>query len=552
MARLSGAARMEKGAVAPQVDTQVAHSACTWQVHFLFGQGGSWGEPKSQWKWIGKGELSVERHSLNIAGKRHRYFWFAAKQAIRVELHQVFNVVAEGRLVKFEVKLASLEGERREIVRLRTSDAQEAQAIALALPTTRSPEFERAHHEKLSFDRSMEQLGTQTIVTWGLVAANISWVLYVASQGGGWLAPQPGVIIHWGSNYGPLTLNGEWWRLFTCMFVHFGLLHLAFNMWVLWSIGRMVERMFGSLHYLLLYVFAGLCGSMASLWWQPNVHSAGASGAIFGLLGGLLAFVLNPASGVPPTIVANQRRIGLAFIAYNLINGFTHHGIDNAAHLGGLVGGFVMGWILARPLDVTAREEAPRRFALAAVLGFASLLALGKNVAQLPHLSPNVALQQNTSSNRIEFYPGRYRRVVLDSGEKVSAAMEAVHAASDTTSLNTAIAVVQHMIDAGNAEAAFRLGRYYHLEASEPDYANALKYYQLAFAGKHAWATNNLGLLYRDGLGVPRNLRTADDYFRKAAAQHNPWAYINLAERFGQGKPSGSPVHAERAGRRLG
>ena len=515
----------------PNADTELTHSASArWPVQLLFGQGRSWGEPKSQWKWIGKGELSVDRDSLTIVGQRHRYFWFAAKQVITVELPQVYNVVAAGRLVKFEVKLTSLEGERIEIVRLRTSDAQAAQEIAVALPTTRSAEFERAHHEKLSFDRSMEQLGTQPIATWALVAANIAWFMFVASQGGGWLVPQPGVIIHWGSNFGPLTLNGEWWRLFTCMFVHFGLLHLAFNMWVLWSIGRMIERMFGSFHYALLYVFAGLCGSMASLWWNPNVHSAGASGAIFGLLGGLLAFVLNPVSGVPPTIAASQRRLGIVFIAYNLIGGLTHHGIDNAAHLGGLVGGFVIGWMLARPLDVTAREQAQPRFALAAALGLATLVAFGWHLAQQPHLSPDVAFQQSASSNRIDFYPGRYRRLVLDSGEKVSAALQAVHVAADPSSLNAAIAVVQQMVDAGNAEAAFRLGRYYHLESSEPDYALALKYYQIASDENHAWATNNLGLLYREGLGAPQNKDKAYEYFQKAADQHNPWAYLNLAD----------------------
>ena len=220
-------------------DTELTHSASArWPVQLLFGQSRSWGESKSQWRWIGKGELSADRDSLRIVGHRHRYFWFAAKQVITVELPQVYNVVAAGRLVKFEVKLASLEGERIEIVRLRTSDEQAAQEIALALPKTRSAEFERAHHEKLSFDRSMEQLGTQSIVTWALVAANIAWFVFIASQGGGLVVPRPGVIIHWGSNFGPLTLNGEWWRLFTCMFVHFGLLHLAFNMWVLWKIGR--------------------------------------------------------------------------------------------------------------------------------------------------------------------------------------------------------------------------------------------------------------------------------------------------------------------------
>jgi hypothetical protein len=105
----------------------------------------------------------MDRDSLRIVGQRHRYFWFAAKQVITVELQQIYNVVAAGRLVKFEVKLASPEGERIEIIRLRTSDAPAAQEIALALPTMRSAEFERVHHEKLSFDRSMEQLGTQPI-----------------------------------------------------------------------------------------------------------------------------------------------------------------------------------------------------------------------------------------------------------------------------------------------------------------------------------------------------------------------------------------------------
>jgi membrane associated rhomboid family serine protease/TPR repeat protein len=517
--------------MAPNADTEMMHSASgRWPVHFLYGQAGSWGERKSQWRWIGKGELSIDRDSFTIVGRRHRFFWFSAKQEIRVGLHQVRNVVASARLVKFEVQLQTAEGERLEVIRLRTGDVQAAEQIASALPPTRTTEFERAHYEKLSYDRSMEQLGTQAIVTPALVTANVAWFLFVASQGGGWFLAQPSVIIHWGSNFGPLTLSGEWWRLFTCMFVHFGLLHLAFNMWVLWSVGRVIERMYGSLHYALLYVFAGLCGSMASLWWHPDVNSAGASGAIFGLLGGLLAFVLNPGSGVPATIAAGQRKLGAAFIAYNLFSGFAHHGIDNAAHVGGLVGGFLLGWILARPLDVTAREQAQPRLTLASVLGLTVLLAVGWHLAQRPHVSPEVALEQITSRNRINFYPGSYRRLVFDSGDRVSAAMQAVHAAQDTTSLNAAIAGVQQLVDSGNAEAAFRLGRYYHLESSEPDYALALKYYEVAAGENHAWATNNLGLLYRDGLGVPQNKGKAQEYLQKAASEHNPWAYLNLAD----------------------
>jgi rhomboid protease GluP len=499
-----------------------------WKVRFLFGQTGPSGRRrKSQWKWIGKGGLSVDGEFLILVGKRHRPFWPAAKQTVRVELQQVRNVEASGRQLQFEVKL---EGDQTEFVRLRASDAQTAQEIASALPTTRTAEVDRAIEEKRAFDRAIEQLGTQPIATSGLVAANVLVFVLIATQGGGWFIPDPRVLVHWGSNFGPLTLNGEWWRLFTSMFLHFGLMHLALNMWVLWSMGRLIERMFGSLHYLFLYVFAGLCGSLASLWWHPAVNSAGASGAIFGLLGGLLAFVVNPATGVPSTIVARHRSTALVFIAYNLLNGFTHRGIDNACHMGGLAGGFLMGWMLARPLSPAAREG-DSRWALSAALGLVALTAVGWTLARRPHpRAVDVTFQENLHRNPIAFYPGFYRTVAMNSGETVSTAMHAVHAAADTTALDAAIADVQKMVDDGNAEAAFRLGRYYHLESAEPDYTLALKYYRIAADENHAWATNNLGLLYKNGLGVPRNKDEAHEYFQKAAHQNNPWAYVNLAD----------------------
>lgn len=133
------------------------------------------------------------------------------------------------------------------------------------------------------------------------------------------------------------------------------------------------------------------------------------------------------------------------------------------------------------------------------------------------------------SVHPINFYPGQYARVVLNSGEAVSAAMKAVYAARDPEALNAAIADVQKMVDAGDAEAAFRLGRFYHLESAEPDYPLALKYYEIAVYGEHAWATNNLGLLYRDGLGVSRDLKQAYVHFEQASRHKNPWAYTNLA-----------------------
>ena len=135
-----------------------------------------------------------------------------------------------------------------------------------------------------------------------------------------------------------------------------------------------------------------------------------------------------------------------------------------------------------------------------------------------------------SEQHAITLYPGKYRRVVLIPGEPASIAMKAVYAASDTDAQGAALAAVENMVDAGDAEAAFRLGRYYHLESAEPNYKFAFKYYEIAFNEHHAWATNNLGLMYRDGLGVTSDDNKAREYFQMASRQHNPWSYVNLAD----------------------
>ena len=525
----------KQGGMNTTFDTQMMQlGSPSWPVRFVTGQAGPWGRPPgSQWKWTGRGLLAANQGYLTLVGRRHRFFWASAKQVVRVELKDVHNVTATGSLLRFEV---ALEGKRKEVVSLRAGDLQAAADIAAALPTTRTPEFDQAQEDKRTFDRSLEQLGTRAIVTPGLVAANVAMFLLIATQSGGWLVPNPRVIFHWGSNFGPATVNGQWWRLLTCMFIHFGLIHLTLNMWVLWSIGRLIERMFGSLNYFVLYLFAGLIGSLTSIWWHPDVNSAGASGAIFGLLGGLLAFLLNPATRIPPTIAASQRRSTFVFIAYNLFTGFTHQGIDNAAHLGGLLSGFVMGWMLAMPLEPEAREHAASRCALAAAFGMAVLMALAWPLARAPHLSSAYVFPDNTSRHSIVFYPWQYEPVAFNSGARVSIAMRAVYDAPDAAALNAAIAVVSKMAESGDPEAAFRLGRYYHLESAEPDYALALKYYQIAANENHAWATNNLGLLYRDGTGVPRSDQKAYYYFVRASRQNDSWAYLNLADMTFQGR----------------
>ena len=143
----------------------------------------------------------------------------------------------------------------------------------------------------------------------------------------------------------------------TSMFLHFGAIHLFVNMWVLYANGRLTERLFGSVRFAILYLFAGFAGSMASAWWHPAVNSAGASGAVFGMLGGLLAFMLVKRHRIPTTVIQAHRGSVMAFVVYNIVFGLSHPGIDNAAHAGGFVAGVLIGLALARPIDAEARSE---------------------------------------------------------------------------------------------------------------------------------------------------------------------------------------------------
>ena len=155
---------------------------------------------------------------------------------------------------------------------------------------------------------------------------------------------------------GRLTLGGQPWRLFTSMFLHGSLLHLGFNMLALWQVGALVERIFGSLRFVWLYLLAGLAGSLASVLWNPHVNSVGASGAIFGIIGGLLAFIGRENSGVPPTVVQDLRGSIFPFLIFNIVAGFAYPHTDNAAHIGGLAGGWLAGHLLARSLHVPGQR----------------------------------------------------------------------------------------------------------------------------------------------------------------------------------------------------
>jgi len=174
-----------------------------------------------------------------------------------------------------------------------------------------------------------------------LVNVNILvWVAMICS-GVDWLSPQNDSLINWGANFRPITLQGEWWRLITNCFLHIGIFHLLMNMYALVYIGLLLEPYLGKTRFIAAYLLTGIIASVTSLWWHDLTISAGASGAIFGIYGVFLAMLTT-------NLIEKKTRIALLisigiFVTYNLINGMKG-GIDNAAHIGGLLGGILIGY----------------------------------------------------------------------------------------------------------------------------------------------------------------------------------------------------------------
>jgi membrane associated rhomboid family serine protease/Flp pilus assembly protein TadD len=187
---------------------------------------------------------------------------------------------------------------------------------------------------------------TRPYVTLTLIALNV--LVYVAMSlfGASWSAPSIGSAMRWGADFGPLTFNGEWWRLLTSTFVHFGFFHIALNMWCLWDLGRSLEPLMGGKVFTLMYLACGIAASITSLTWNPWRVSAGASGAIFGVAGAFVSYLYLKKAPMNPLLMKRRLNSLGVFIFYNLIYGAAGARIDNSAHVGGLVAGLILGAVL--------------------------------------------------------------------------------------------------------------------------------------------------------------------------------------------------------------
>jgi rhomboid protease GluP len=196
----------------------------------------------------------------------------------------------------------------------------------------------------------MLMIGNKQPITTTLVGMNVAVFAVMALTGVSPTNPTTTQLLKWGANWGPLSLGAEPWRVLASNYIHVGIIHILLNMWCLWNLGFLAERVFDPWTYVLVYTSCGLAGSLASLWWHPMIPGAGASGAIFGLAGALIAALYLGHLPISKQAIQGTLKSLLTFAGYNLFFGAVARGIDNSAHIGGLLAGLALGAVLAKHL----------------------------------------------------------------------------------------------------------------------------------------------------------------------------------------------------------
>jgi len=213
-------------------------------------------------------------------------------------------------------------------------------------------------------------------MTRALIALNVLvFVVMLFGGAGFWHSPNT-VQLAWGANFAPATADGQWWRLVSAMFLHFGALHLGMNMLALWDGGKLVERMFGAVRFLVIYLVSGVGGNLLSLVIQGNdAVSGGASGAIFGIYGALLVYVWFARRQMQAQEFRWLFWGALLFSALTIAMGYIIPGIDNSAHIGGFITGIVMATLFL-PSSIQPSRALTVTQSVAAVAWMAALFVL--------------------------------------------------------------------------------------------------------------------------------------------------------------------------------
>lgn len=303
-------------------------------------------------------------------------------------------------LARTRRRLSGRKPERRILLNgLRKEEIAQVTAAALATfaerASTHAAAAAQARQEEARFEAAFTQeLAQKTKTTWALylvVALNVGVWLLGVFKGISPFAPATADLFRWGANSAwAVTRDHDYWRLLTGTFLHGGAMHLLMNMVGLWGGGRLLNRLYGNPQFLLVYLLSALAASAASLHFGAQTAVAvGASGAVFGVVSALVVAVRKNHAHLPRAMTRQIVTSEGAFLLYALLNGFTHRGIDNAAHVGGLLAGAALAWLLA---PVTGPATPAGRAMRAAGVSAGLLVAVGALVATTP--SPQVDHRQ--------------------------------------------------------------------------------------------------------------------------------------------------------------
>lgn len=226
------------------------------------------------------------------------------------------------------------------------------------------PECTKSGKQKV-YNRANMSVLNRPVVTQVLIAINaLVFVLGLINDPDDALAGRGGFIID-GGLFGPLVADGEWYRIVTAGFLHGGLIHIGFNMFLLYQLGSILEPALGRLRFTVVYFTSLLAGSFGVLVLSPDSLTVGASGAVFGLMGTL--FYAQRAQGIDPFSTGIGSTIGI-----NLLLTFTIPGISIGGHVGGLVGGLAASWLLYDGGKAWGKQRS-----LAAVIGLGVAAGVG-------------------------------------------------------------------------------------------------------------------------------------------------------------------------------
>lgn len=366
----------------------------------------------------------------------------------------------------------------------------------------------------LSILELLQQRAARVPATQVLIAVNVLVFVLMLGNGGGFWHGNNDVQLAWGANFAPATKDGEWWRLGSALFLHFGLFHLTMNMISLWDGGRLVERMYGSLRFLLIYFCSGLSGNLLSLVTQGSgAISGGASGAIFGVYGALMVALWRERAHLNPSEFKWLFWGAVVFSIITIVLGLQITGIDNSAHIGGLVGGILAGLALTRPLFAPA----PGRL---------RWLSAGVLVGSLALLIGNIPPPQYRWKEEVQVR-GEIREFI-DEDARISARWSAIMnlARRKSVTFDDLAGRIESEIS-DSYEQSFEQLSHLHLEPAAPSAATLKSVRQYAELRLQASRALIEGLRSKD----PQRIRAALDMAAEAPERVNPPALNGAARR---------------------